>query len=156
MGSLSVSKPHVFESKAVQLKTAPIRPEWIIEGAPAARNHVLFVSEDRSSVTLFWECTAGVFRWIYDEEEIIYVIDGGMTLTYPNGEARTVGTGDVVYFAAGDTAVWTVESHVRKIAVFRRPLPRTLGQLLAIYQKAMARLAPATRVPRGMDIPETA
>jgi uncharacterized cupin superfamily protein len=142
---VSVSKPKVFESGAVKLKSAPIRAEWIISGNPTARNHVLFVSEDRSSLTLFWECTAGVFRWVYDEEETIYVIDGGMTLAYPNGETRKVGKGDVVYFAPGDTAVWTVESHVQKVAVFRRPMPKTFGQLLAVYQKAMARLAPARR-----------
>lgn len=156
MGSSSLSKPRVFENKAVQLKSAPIRPEWIIQGEPLARNHVLFVSEDRSSLTLFWECTAGVFRWIYDEEETIYVIDGGMTLTYPNGEIKTVGKGDVVYFAAGDTAIWTVESHVQKIAVFRRPMPKTFGQLLAVYHKAMARFAPAAQPARGADIPEAA
>lgn len=151
-----MSIPRVFENKAVQLKSAPIRPEWIIEGAPLARNHVLFVSEDRSSLTLFWECTAGVFKWVYDEEETIYVIDGGMTLTYPNGETRTVGKGDVVYFAAGDTAIWTVESHVQKIAVFRRPLPKTFGQLLAVYHKAMARFAPTAQAPKGTDLPEAA
>jgi uncharacterized cupin superfamily protein len=149
----SLSTPHVFENKTVQLKSAPIRPEWVISGAPKARNHVLFVSEDRSSLTLFWECTAGVFRWLYDEEETIYVIDGGMTLTYPNGEVRTVGKGDVVYFAAGDTAIWTVESHVQKVAVFRRPMPKTFGQILAVYHKAMSRFAPPAR---GRDIPEAA
>ena len=151
-----MSKPRVFESKAVQLKSAPIRPEWIIEGAPLARNHVLFVSEDRSSLTLFWECTAGVFRWVYDEEETIYVIEGGMTLTYPNGEVKHVGKGDVVYFAAGDTAIWTVTSHVQKIAVFRRPMPKTFGQLLAVYHKAMARFAPSSPAGKARDLPQAA
>ena len=152
-----MSKPRVFENSAVQLKSAPIRPEWIIAGAPTARNHVLFVSEDRSSLTLFWECTAGQFRWIYDEEETIYVIDGGMTLTYPNGEVKVVGKGDVVYFAAGDTAVWTVASHVQKIAVFRRPMPKTFGQLLAVYHKAMARFAPASSpIGRPREAPQAA
>ena len=144
-----MSKPRVFESKAAQMKSAPIRPEWIISGDPQARNQVLFVSEDRSALTLFWECTAGVFRWIYDEEETIYVIDGGMTLAYPNGETRTVGKGDVVYFAPGDTAIWTVDSHVRKVAVFRRPMPKTFGQILAVYRKAMARFIPAGGPVRG-------
>jgi uncharacterized cupin superfamily protein len=151
-----VSKPRVFESKAVHLKSAPIRPEWIISGEPLARNHVLFVSEDRSSVTLFWECTAGVFRWVYDEEETIYIIDGGMTLAYPNGEVKTVGKGDVVYFAAGDTAVWTVDSHVQKVAVFRRPMPKSFGQLLAVYHKAMARFAPAAQAGRGREAAQAA
>jgi uncharacterized cupin superfamily protein len=132
----------VFQNRAVQLKNAPIRPEWIISGNPSARNQVLFVSEDRSSVTLLWTCSAGVFRWVYDEEETLYIIDGGMTLTYPGGETRAVGKGDVVYFAPGDTAVWTVDSHVQKLAVFRRPMPRLLGLLLAVCRKAMARLAP--------------
>jgi hypothetical protein len=34
---------------------------------------------------------------------------------------------------------------VQKVAVFRRPMPKTFGQLLAVYQKAMARLAPPRR-----------
>ena len=149
-----MSKPRVFENSTVQLKSAPIKPEWIISGNPTARNHVLFVSEDRSSLTLFWECGAGVFRWIYDEEETIYIIDGGMTLAYPNGEVRMVGKGDVVYFAPGDTAIWSVDSHVQKIAVFRRPMPKTFGQLLALYQKTAARFAPAAA--RRQDIARAA
>ena len=62
-----------------------------------------------------------------------------------------MGKGDVVYFAAGDTAVWTVESHVQKIAVFRRPMPKTFGQLLAVYHKAMARFTPASQPARGSN-----
>jgi uncharacterized cupin superfamily protein len=138
-----MSKPRVFDSQDVPFKSAPIRAEWILAGAPIARNHVLFVSEDRSAVTMLWECSAGVFRWIYDEEETIHILDGGMTLTYPNGETRAVAKGDVVYFAPGDTAVWTVESHVRKFAVFRRPMPKALGLVLAACQKAAALLSPA-------------
>lgn len=130
--------PRVFFGQEVELKDAPIRPEWILDGDPVAQNHVVFKSEDHSSLTLFWQCSAGSFKWVYDEDETIYVLDGGMTLTYPNGEVKAVGKGDVVYFAAGTEAVWKIDSHVHKLAVFRRPIPGALSGLLRVYHKAMS------------------
>lgn len=135
------TKTQVFAGGAVDFKAAPIPPEWIVSGEPVAQNHVMFVSDDRSSMTLFWRCTAGTFRWIYDEEETIYVLDGGMTLTFPDGTVRRVEAGDVVHFAAGSTALWEVESHVHKIAVFRRPIPAALGGLLHAYRRGAALVA---------------
>ncbi|HEX8233531.1 MAG TPA: cupin domain-containing protein [Caulobacteraceae bacterium] len=131
-----MSLPMVFESDWADLKPAPIKPEWVTGGAPDAHNKVLFVSDDRSIVTILWRCAAGSFRWVYDEEETIYVVDGGMTLTYDDGRVQKVGKGDVVYFAAGSAARWDVDSHVHKVAVFRRPIPKMLGIVVAFHRKA--------------------
>ncbi len=136
-----MSLPMVFESDWADLKPAPIKPEWVTAGAPDAHNKVLFVSDDRSIITILWRCAAGSFRWVYDEEETIYVVDGGMTLTFPDGRMRKVGKGDVVYFAAGTTAIWDVDSHVHKVAVFRRPIPKILGLIVAMHHKAAVLLA---------------
>ena len=128
--------PMVFEGDWAGLKPAPIKSDWVIAGAPDAHNKVLFVSADRSIVTILWRCAAGSFRWVYDEEETIYVVDGGMTLTFPDGRVQRVGKGDTVYFPAGAVARWDVDSHVHKVAVFRRPTPRLLGVLAALHHKA--------------------
>lgn len=148
-------QPMVFAAGAGQFKPAPIRPEWILSGAPDAHNQVLVVSEDRALMTIFWRCAAGSFRWHYDEEETIYVLDGGMILTFPDGEVRKVGKGDVVYFAAGTSAVWEVESHVHKVAVFRRPAPKLLGAVVSLHHRAAAFLArlPAAAKPRPNPVP---
>ena len=131
-----VSRSEVLSGQGIEFKAAPIPESWVISGAPAAQNHVAFVSDDRAVMTIFWRCTAGSFEWIYHDEETIYVLDGGMRLTFPDGEVRQVGAGDAVYFPAGSRAVWDIESHVSKVAVFRRPTPAIFTLLIRCHHKA--------------------
>jgi uncharacterized cupin superfamily protein len=138
-------QPKVFKGRDVVLGPAPIQPDWIISGNPVAENNVVVISEDRALMTIFWRCSAGAFQWIYDEEETIYILDGGMTLTFPNGEVREVGQGDVVYFAAGTVARWDIASHVHKVAVFRRPTPKLLAPVLAAWHRASSLLSRFSR-----------
>ena len=127
-----------FNATDLDLRPAPIRPEWIMKGAPVAKNQVIATSADRASMTLMWTCTAGVFKWIYDEDETVYIVDGGVTLTEPDGRVAELKAGDVVFFPAGSQAVWRVDSHVRKIAFFRHPAPRPLWLILRVYRKLRA------------------
>ncbi len=138
----------VFATEDGPLREAAIRPEWILEGKPLARNRVLSQSADRTAMTLVWDCTAGRFRWSYDEDETIRILEGGVTLTLPDGQVRTVGPGDVVFFPKGTQAEWTVDEYVRKLAFFRTPAPaplalagrawRKLGGLLRRSSPAMS------------------
>jgi uncharacterized cupin superfamily protein len=128
-------QPLVFEGRQIAYKPAPIRPEWILADNPVAENQVVAVSGDRSVMSIFWRCSAGSFEWIYDDEETIYILDGGMRLTFPNGEVRDVAKGDVVYFPAGTSAIWEIESHVEKVAVFRRPTPKLFDLPIRIANK---------------------
>jgi uncharacterized cupin superfamily protein len=153
-------QPLVFDGSRLAYRPAPIRPEWIRGGNPVAENQVVAVSGDRSVMSIFWRCSAGSFEWIYDDEETIYVIDGGMRLTYPNGEVREVGKGDVVYFPAGTRAHWEIASHVEKVAVFRRPTPKLFDLPIRIVNKLSCLLsrgaAGGVRAPVGEPAPATA
>lgn len=131
----------VVSSQDIQLSSAPIRAEWVIEGCPTARNVVLARSADRTSMTMVWDCTAGVFRWVYDQDETVHIIEGGVTLTLPDGRIEVLGAGDVVFFPAGASATWRVDSYVRKLAVFRESVPRPMALLVRLRSKLRARRA---------------
>ncbi|HEY3814399.1 MAG TPA: cupin domain-containing protein [Caulobacteraceae bacterium] len=104
-------------------KPAPISSAHVLGGDPVARNSVLFLSHDKLQITLLWHCTAGSFRWFYDEDEICQIIEGGMTLYFDDGAIRVCQAGDTVYFQAGTTCVWVIDKEVRKVAYFREPSP---------------------------------
>jgi uncharacterized protein len=110
----------------IALNPSPIYPEWVIEGNPIARNRVLSSSADGTASTLIWDCTAGRFNWIYDVDETIYVIEGGVVVKDLGGVARRLSAGDTIFFPAGARAEWHVEDYIRKIAFCRAPLPRTV------------------------------
>ena len=119
----------------VSLSSAPIRAEWVLEGAPVARNAVVAKSADRTALTMLWDCSAGRFRWVYDQDETIHVLEGSATLTLDDGSVETIGPGDVVFFPAGSSAEWRVSSYIRKLAVFREPVPHGLAMLLRVRAK---------------------
>jgi uncharacterized cupin superfamily protein len=138
-----------FANTDVQLKSAPIRKEWIIDGDPVARNQVLSLSHDRMATTLIWDCTAGRFRWIYDTDETIHILEGAVSLTANDGSIKHLCAGDVVFFPAGSSATWEVHGYVRKLAFFRQPVPKPMSLFLRAFRKA-AGLADGV-AGRGMD-----
>ena len=101
----------------------PIQAAWILDGSPVARAELLSSSEDGTASTYFWDCTAGRFNWFYSFDETFHILEGDVTLKYPSGVSRRVGTGDTVFFPAGSSAEWTVDRYVRKLAFCRTPLP---------------------------------
>src|SRR5258707_1077781 len=109
------------------LTSSPIDPSWIIEGAPVARNRVLFHSSDKSAWTMLWDCTAGAFRWTYHFEETVHILDGGVAITDAKGLTQTFKAGDMIFFPAGSVAEWRIESHVRKLAFCQNPVPVPLN-----------------------------
>jgi uncharacterized protein len=137
----------------VELMAAPIPPNWVLSGRPMARNAVLARSADRTALTMLWDCSAGRFRWRYDQDETIHVLEGAATLILDDGRIERLTPGVVVFFPAGRTAVWEVDNYVRKLAVFREPVPLTIA--LAVRAAAKLRsafLAPARRA-RGAATP---
>jgi uncharacterized cupin superfamily protein len=115
-----------FGAGNVKLNPSPIRPDWILEGNPVARNRVLSSSRDGSASTLIWDCTAGKFNWFYSIDETVYVIEGSVIVKDPSGITRRVLAGETIFFPAGSQAEWTVEEYIRKVAFCRSPLPRAL------------------------------
>ena len=137
----------------VALSSAPIRSEWVLEGAPRARNAVVAKSADRTALTMLWDCSAGRFRWVYDQDETIHVLEGSAVLTLANGRIETIGPGDVVFFPAGSVAEWRVDAYVRKLAVFREvvPAPMALVMRIAARLRALPQALPA--LARGWSAP---
>ena len=121
-------------STDIELGSAPIVPEWILEGLPQARNRLLFKSRDGISTTMLWDCTAGIFNWFYNCDETIHVLEGGVTLTTAEG-TREVRAGDAVFFPAGSWATWRVDSYIRKVAFLRHPLPLPASWVLRAWRR---------------------
>jgi uncharacterized cupin superfamily protein len=69
-----------YEPGGSHLTSSPIRPGWVLEGNPAARNKLVSVSADGTASSFIWDCTAGRFNWYYEADETIYVIEGGVVI----------------------------------------------------------------------------
>src|ERR1700739_71802 len=113
---MSIEGAIQFGTAQVNLNPSPIRPDWILEGNPTARNKLLSSSADGTASTLIWDCTAGRFNWFYGVGETVYVIEGGVVVTDVTGTARRLRAGDTIFFPAGSRAEWHVEDYIRKIA----------------------------------------
>jgi uncharacterized cupin superfamily protein len=125
----------VASSAHVAYKPAPFSADDVVCGNPVARNSLIFRSADGLQVTVMWHCTAGSFRWFYDEDETILLLDGGMTLRFDDGTSRTCVAGETVFFPAGTTCVWVIDHEVRKLAFFRQPAPRLMALPLRLARR---------------------
>jgi uncharacterized protein len=132
----------------IALESSPINREWILEGDPRARAILLSSSADGTASTFIWDCTAGRFNWFYGVDETIYVLEGGMTIKDAGGTHRLTA-GDSIYFPAGASAEWVVESYVRKIAFVRTKLPRSLAAARRIYQRLKRVVRGGSAAPAG-------
>jgi uncharacterized cupin superfamily protein len=138
----------MFDPRTVELKPAPFRPEWILEGHPNATAAQIDQTHDGSISLIVWRVGAGRFNWFYDFDETITILDGEVYLTDGanaapgNAAERHLGPGDVVFFHNGSTATWRVPDHVRKIATVRRPLPEPIGTIFRVAKEARRWLVP--------------
>ena len=112
-----------------RLEAAPIRPDWVISGAPTARSAELSRSADGSAATAVWECTGGAFHWIFDGDETVHVLEGEVTINAGAGDF-TLRAGDVAFFPAGTHTRWDVNGYVKKLAFSRDGLPASLATRL--------------------------
>ena len=128
-------------TRAANFVPNPIQAAWILDGNPVARAELLSSSADGTASTYFWDCTAGRFNWFYSFDETFHILEGAVTLKYPSGVSRRVGTGDTVFFPAGSRAEWTVDNYVRKLAFCRTPLPG----FVTLVRQAVRRLKRAVR-----------
>lgn len=123
---LSAHRVHTHDD----LDAAPIEPSWVLAGVPVARAKTLAATADGRSETALWDCTAGQFRWHFGVDETVHVLAGEVVVTSPSGATSTLREGDVAFFPAGTSSVWTVESYVKKLAFLRDgrgPLRRAAG-----------------------------
>jgi len=113
----------------------PVLPSWVLNGAPVTRTKSVVRSRDWASNIVVWECTAGQFRWHYDKDEVVVVVDGEVFVTNEKGEERRLGPGELAFFPAGSSSTWRVPVSVRKIAILRETMWRPLGMGLKICKK---------------------
>jgi uncharacterized protein len=132
----------------LDLKPAPIRPEWILSGAPVARSAELSRSRDGTANTVVWDCTDGRFEWIFDVDETIHVLAGAVTIETDTMAPTRFGPGDVVFFPDGARTRWEVHGHLRKLAFCRRTIPRPVGFALRAMAAIVRHVGAAIGAPR--------
>lgn len=149
------AQPIICGTTAVELRPAPINPDWVRAGSPVARNALLSSSRDRASCTVVWDCTPGEFEWRYDSDETIHILEGSVVLDDGCAPPRRLGPGDVVLFPQGAVVHWRIETRLRKLAFFHRPLPAPIALVSRAIGKAKGvvrrRLRPGT-APRPMAV----
>lgn len=111
----------------LQMKAAPIEPSWVLAGDPQARVALHSRSGDDAASTAVWDCTAGTFRWYFDWDETVVILEGEVHVTAADGSQRVLRTGDIGYFAGGTWATWRIETYVRKIAFCRKRFPKPVA-----------------------------
>lgn len=111
------------EAFGMDMKDAPIEPDWILAGAPRARIAEHSRSADDAAVTAVWDCTAGQFKWYFGWDETVMIMEGEVHVRAEDGSERLLKAGDIAYFKGKTWAVWTVETYVRKVAFVRKPFP---------------------------------
>lgn len=130
-------------SGRMEMKAAPINPEWIISGDPQARMADHSRSADRAAYTALWDCTAGTFRWFFMWDETVHIIEGDVHVTAADGSVHHLYAGDVAYFKAGTWATWRVDNYVRKVAFLRRPFPTVLALAYSVKNRILPAKTPS-------------
>ncbi|MBE0683923.1 MAG: DUF861 domain-containing protein [Anaerolineales bacterium] len=102
--------------------STPLEPAWILRGNPVSRSIPLAKAKDNNFSCGLWECTAGKFKFIYYEDEIVQILEGEVIIQ-EEGAEYTLKAGDTAYFPEGLTAIWTVPKYVKKFAVFHSSPP---------------------------------
>ena len=123
---------------SAQMKSAPINPDWIVEGSPVARMAELSRSRDGTTVSVAWDCTAGTFKWYFGIDETVHILAGSVVVSGEDGVERRLNPGDVALFHSGSWTTWRVDAYVRKLAFCRHAMPVPLGFMLRAVHKLQA------------------
>jgi uncharacterized cupin superfamily protein len=113
--------------RSADLQDDPINPEDVLSGDPRARARTWAVSADKTTTHWMWDCSAGSFRWWFGFDETVSIVEGSVRVEVDGEEPIVLGVGDAAYFPAGRWSTWTVEDYVRKHAVLRVPVPRSMA-----------------------------
>ena len=110
----------------IPMEPCPIDPEWVLAGNPEARIGLHSAAHDDQATTAVWDCTAGTFRWYFDWDETVIILEGEVHVTTADGNERTLRAGDIGYFAGKTWATWHIDTYLRKIAFCRKQLPASI------------------------------
>ena len=133
-------------SVTTDIDARPLAEEWVIEGSPRTRSRELARSRDLTSHAMVWDCTAGRFKWDYNKDEALVVLEGEAHITF-DGVERRIGPGDVVFFPAGTSAEWHVPQYIRKVAFLKHTMPQPLGLAVVAWNKLLRVVGLASKSP---------
>ena len=103
-----------------ELEDDPIPADWVEVGDPKARSKQLSTTPDSRLKSGLWDCTAGRFKWIFEFDEIVQILEGEV-IVEANGVHRKLVAGDVAHFPYGLTTHWHVPKYVKKFWTQRFP-----------------------------------
>jgi uncharacterized cupin superfamily protein len=86
----------------------PFPEQDILDGTPDSRVHWLRPEGHGSQLVGIFRCEPAVFRYGWETDETIHVLQGSVRIEFESGESPEFGVGDVASFAAGDRAVWHI------------------------------------------------
>lgn len=122
----------------MEMRPAPIKPDWILAGNPVARVASHSDAADGCATTGIWDCTAGTFRWYFGWDETVVIVDGTVHVTAEDGSERVLSAGDVAYFKGGTWATWRIDTYLRKVAFLRQPMPAPVAALYRLKGRLRA------------------
>jgi len=61
-----------------------------------------------------WGKEVSRFRWLYDQQETCYFIEGEVVIETSDGKKIHIGKGDFVTFPKGIDCIWDIKKPVRK------------------------------------------
>ena len=93
----------------------PINTGWIQEGTPDSRGAVSLESCDSVACSGQWSCTPCKFRWEYEVDEFVFLLEGEVVITEEGGESFTLTAGDMMYCPRGLVTTWEVVKPTRKV-----------------------------------------
>jgi uncharacterized cupin superfamily protein len=82
--------------------------EDVLEAQPNARVHWLRPEGHGSQVAGVFRCDPAVFRYAWEKDETIHVLEGSLRIEFDGGGGLELGVGDIASFSAGDRGVWRV------------------------------------------------
>lgn len=118
--------------RSAELENDPIRPEDVLSGDPRARARTWAVSADGTTSHWMWDCSAGSFRWWFGFDETVTIVEGSVRVQVDGEEPVDLAVGDAAYFPAGRWSTWTIDDYVRKQAVLRVPVPRSMSYVARV------------------------
>lgn len=90
--------------------------ELLLTPAPVCRNHIDYQSADQAFVCGTWDATPYRRRpMAYHMAELMYLLEGSVTLADETGRARTFARGDIVIIEQHAQCSWESREHVAKV-----------------------------------------
>jgi uncharacterized protein len=89
-----------------------------LDGTPQQSGRVDYGSLETPLIVGVWECTKGSFKATYPWNEMATILEGNITITFPDGSEHNFGPGDTHYATKGETVTWTIHSDKVRKAFF--------------------------------------